>query len=65
MEKLTEIGFSQSDAIIIAMDVGSSQALVNDEYLNNFRYSKNKRLLALNFICNFYTGVLFEDSNNE
>lgn len=39
MEKLTEIGFSQSDAIIIAMDVGSSQALVNDEYLNNFRYS--------------------------
>jgi len=60
-EELSRAGIKQKDAYMIALDAGSSQVIVDKEYLSALDYSEQIKKVALNLIVNFYTGKLFEE----
>ena len=52
---LQRIGLIEKDSIIIALDAGSSQTVVDNKYLrNNFNFSRKIRSEILNTITKFY-----------
>lgn len=58
-EDLKQIGLVEKDAITIALDAGSSQTIINIEYLiNNFDFSKDILSEILNLVSRFYLGQL-------
>ena len=59
-EKLINLGFTQIDAAIIALDTGSSQTIVNKEYLSDFKIGKQQKVKALDFVIKFYQGDLIQ-----
>lgn len=59
--ELIKVGIKHTDAHIISLDAGSSQVVVNREYLSDFEYSKQIRKVALSVVIKFYTGELFEE----
>ena len=60
-EELISIGIVGHEASIIALDAGSSQVIVNKEYLDEFKYHKSKSNKALAMITKFYNGELSID----
>jgi hypothetical protein len=60
-EELSRAGIKQKDAYMIALDAGSSQVIVDEEYLSTLDYSEQIKKVALNLIVKFYTGKLFEE----
>lgn len=56
--ELMAIGILSKQASIIALDAGSSQVIVNKEYLNDFKFSKIITTKALAVITKFYNGEL-------
>ncbi len=59
-EELINLGFTQIDAAIIALDSGSSQTIVNEEYLSDFKISKQQKVKVLDFVLKFYQGDLIQ-----
>ncbi len=57
-KELIAIGILSKQASIIALDAGSSQAIVNMKYLDDFKFSKFITIKALAIITKFYTGEL-------
>ena len=57
-EELIAIGILSRQASIIALDAGSSQVIVNKEYLDDFKFSKIITIKALAMITKFYNGEL-------
>lgn len=57
-DELIAIGISSKQASIIALDTGSSQVIVNKEYLEDFSFSKIITTKALAMITKFYNGEL-------
>lgn len=56
-EELKQIGLVEKDAITISLDAGSSQTVVNNEYLTrNFYFSKNILAQILIMVSKFYKG---------
>lgn len=54
---LKQIGIVEKDAIVIALDAGSSQTIVDNQYLqNNFMFTKETRTNILELITKFYSG---------
>jgi hypothetical protein len=60
-EELISIGIAANQAAIIALDAGSSQAFVNKEYLDEFKFHKSISNKALAIITKFYNGELSID----
>ena len=60
-EELIKIGILENDATVIALDVGSSQVAVNNEYFEDFNYSENVKKTALVLTGKFYSGELSEE----
>jgi hypothetical protein len=56
--ELIAIGILSKHASIIALDTGSSQVIVNKEYLDDFNYSKTITNKALAMITKFNNGEL-------
>jgi hypothetical protein len=56
--ELIAIGILSKQASIIAIDTGSSQVIVNKEYLDDFNFSKIITTKALAMITKFYNGEL-------
>ena len=52
------IGILSKQASIIALDTGSSQVIVNKQYLDDFKFSKIITTKALATITKFYNGEL-------
>lgn len=57
-EELISIGILSKQASIISLDAGSSQVIVNKEYLDGFRFSEIIIINALALITKFYNGEL-------
>jgi hypothetical protein len=57
-DELIAIGILSKQASIIALDTGSSQVIVNKEYLDDFKFSKIITTKALATITKFYNGEL-------
>lgn len=57
-EKLISIGIAANQAFIIALDAGSSQVIVNKEYLDEFKFHQRLSNKALAMITKFYNGEL-------
>lgn len=60
--ELIKIGILSKQASIIALDAGSSQVIVNSNYLDDFKFSTIIKTKALLAITKFYNG---EISNQE
>jgi hypothetical protein len=60
-EELISIGIVANQASIIALDAGSSQVIVNKEYLDEFKFHKSISNKALAMITKFYNGELSEE----
>jgi hypothetical protein len=60
-EELIKIGILANDATVIALDIGSSQVAVNNEYFEDFNYSENVKKTALVLTGKFYSGELSEE----
>jgi len=61
-EKLLKIGIEKNEAILIALETGSSQAVVDVEYLeSNFQFSKKIKTEVLNSVGEFYSGAIYEN----
>ena len=60
-QKLIKVGILPQDANLIALEAGSSQALVNKKYLISFQYSEKIRKKALNVVRLFYNGHFIGD----
>jgi hypothetical protein len=56
-DELIAIGISPKQASIIALDTGSSQVIVNKEYLEDFSFSKIITTKALAMITKFFLKV--------
>ena len=56
MNKLLDIGLDKQVALIIALDAGSSQVIVNREYLKDYDLSDKTRKKIIKELCNFYMG---------
>lgn len=50
-EKLIKIGVSDKNAMIIALDAGSSQVKIDNRYLKKFKYS-NDKITKIIKLCN-------------
>lgn len=60
-EELIAIGILSKQASIIALDAGSSQVIVNKEYLDDFKFFKIITIKVLAMITKFYNGELSEE----
>lgn len=58
-EELVSIGISEYEATIIALDAGSSQTIVDIEYLRKIKIPKHLINQALQKITKFYFGYYF------
>ena len=61
-KSLQKIGLAEKDSIIISLDAGSSQVVVDSDYVrNNFNFSKEMRSKVLNNIKKFYAGYFYDN----
>ena len=60
-EELISIGILANQATAIALDSGSSQVIVNKEYLDEFNFNKGISKKALAIVNKFYNAELFEE----
>ena len=56
MNKLMNLGVEDKTAKIIALDAGSSQVIVNREYLKEYDFSDKIREQIIKELCHFYMG---------
>jgi hypothetical protein len=58
-KELIKIGIGDSKSALIALDAGSSQCILNTEYLNELQIDKMLRKKVEKIIYKFYSGQLF------
>lgn len=59
-KSLQKKGIAEKDSIIIALDAGSSQVIVDSDYVkNNFNFSKEIEIKILNAVKKFYAGYFY------
>ena len=56
MNKLISLGVKKDKALLIAIEAGASQILVNGKYIEELGINKNLKSSVLETICDFYLG---------
>jgi len=59
---LRQTGISEKESLVIALDAGSSQTIVDNEYLkSNFNFSREIKIKVLGVVAKFYVGDMIDD----